>query len=101
MSITVATRSDRFVCGARLLCGLQGKPIHQRLLLQALLQPDGHGVTRFLPDRLAYVGLHRELVRSVAHLLPGAGSGAVPDRTPKAVLDRTPRLASRGWYRYR
>jgi hypothetical protein len=26
MSITVATRSDRFVYGVRLLCGLQGKP---------------------------------------------------------------------------
>lgn len=33
--------------------------------------------------------------RGIARLLPGAGSGAVPDSTAKAVLDRTPRLAPR------
>jgi GNAT superfamily N-acetyltransferase len=37
------------------------------LAVQPFLQPDGHALAFLLADRLAHAGLHRQLVRAVAH----------------------------------
>ena len=61
----------------------RGRPSSAQLVLDALLQVDRDGLTGLLADRLADVGLHRELVAAVAHRHERAAERLLVDGAPR------------------